>query len=140
MRLDDSEKKPTMTAAQMRSSRPRRACVGPGGLPPETAQGVRQQEAPGHQPDEQEEPEPGQGKGVDVRGLPPAQEAQDLLVDDVKACRNPGWPCSMADKPGQGEDQEHQPAPGVQDQGEQAGLAPEPGIARQDQQRERPGR
>ena len=77
---------------------------------------------------------PGQGKGGDVRGLPPSQEAQDLLVHDVKA-QESRLRVLHGDKPGQGEDQEHQPAPGVQGQGEQAGLAPEPGIARQDQQR-----
>ena len=136
MRLDDRVKNTRMTTAQMQQQPAGgpHFPAGPGGLP-ETVEGCRQDEGPGHQPDTQKQLKPGEGERVDVGGNSPAQKPHDLFVDDLKL-----------EKAGIGRLRAHHQAtrrmavsmshPGREKQPHQTALPHVPGIEEADEARE----
>ena len=76
--------------------------------------------------------EPGDGEGVDVRGLPPAQEPHDLFVDDLEL-EQAGIGRLRGPPPGHQEDGCQNDPPGREQQPQQTALPQVPGIEEADQ-------
>ncbi len=121
MRLEDREKNNRMTAAQMMRRRPARRSAAPVSrqIPPE---GAGEQGSVRHQPDTQEEPEAGEGKGVDVRRLALSQEAHNLFINQLEL-EEAGVGQFRAHQPGHQKQSEQGETAGGPKQGEQPGLA-----------------